>query len=210
MKPKFTVIITTYNRKEQLKIALNSLIKQDETDWETWIIDDGSTDKTEEFILNQQKFDYRIHYFKQKNKGATHAKNKAIMLSKGEYITFLDSDDYYLNKHLSIRKKYLSENPEVEFLHGGAKIIGNQLVPDRYQPKQMIHLSKCIIGGTFVIKNKILEQLGGFNHLPIGSDSELYERATKANINIHKIPDQTYVYNRMSENSITHNYNKNK
>lgn len=208
MKPKFSVIIATYNRKQQLKIALNSLLNQDENNWEAWIIDDGSTDKTYELIENLQKIDQRINYFRQKNKGAIHAKNKGIQLSNAEFITFLDSDDYYLNNHLSLRKKYLNENPKVDFLHGGAIIIGNQYVPDRNQTDQMIHLSKCIIGGTFFIKNKILKQLGGFNELPIGTDAELYERAIKANIIIHKISDETYVYNRIDNNSITHNFIK--
>lgn len=208
MKPKFSVIIATYNRKQQLKIALNSLLNQDENNWEAWIIDDGSTDKTYELIENYQKIDQRINYFRQKNKGAIHAKNKGIQLSNAEFITFLDSDDYYLNNHLSLRKNYLNENPKVDFLHGGAIIIGNQYVPDRNQTDQMIHLSKCIIGGTFFIKNKILKQLGGFNELPIGTDAELYERAIKANIIIHKISDETYVYNRIDNNSITHNFNK--
>lgn len=193
---------------EQLKIALNSLLNQDENNWEAWIIDDGSTDKTYELIENYQKIDQRINYFRQKNKGAIHAKNKGIQLSNAEFITFLDSDDYYLNNHLSLRKKYLNENPKVDFLHGGAIIIGNQYVPDRNQTDQMIHLSKCIIGGTFFIKNKILKQLGGFNELPIGTDAELYKRAIKANIIIHKISDETYVYNRIDNNSITHNFIK--
>lgn len=193
---------------EQLKIALNSLLNQEENNWEAWIIDDGSTDKTYELIENYQKIDQRINYFRQKNKGAIHAKNKGIQLSNAEFITFLDSDDYYLNNHLSLRKKYLNENPKVDFLHGGAIIIGNQYVPDRNQTDQMIHLSKCIIGGTFFIKNEILKQMGGFNELPIGTDAELYERAIKANIIIHKISDETYVYNRIDNNSITHNFIK--
>lgn len=208
MKPKFSVIIATYNRKQQLKIALNSLLNQEENNWEAWIIDDGSTDKTYELIENYQKIDQRINYFRQKNQGAIHAKNKGIQLSNAEFITFLDSDDYYLNNHLSLRKNYLNENPKVDFLHGGAKIIGNQYVPDRNQTDQMIHLSKCIIGGTFFIRNEILKQMGGFNELPIGTDAELYERAIKANIIIHKISDETYVYNRIDNNSITHNFNK--
>lgn len=209
MKPKFSVIIATYNRKKQLKIALNSLLKQDEPNWEAWIINDGSTDGTHELIQNYIKSDDRFNYYQQNNQGVISAKNKGIELSTAKYITFLDSDDYYLINHLSIRKKYLNENPKVEFLHGGTKVIGNQFVPDRNNPNQLIHLSKCIIGGTFFIKNKVLKQLGGFNDLPIGTDAELYERAKKADVNIHKISEKTYVYNRTNDDSITHNFNKN-
>src|SRR5690625_7406100 len=99
MKPKFSVIIATYNRKQQLKIALNSLLNQDENNWEARFIDDGSTDKTYELIENLQKIDQRINYFSQKNKEATKAKNKEIQLCKSEFITFLDSDDYNLNNN---------------------------------------------------------------------------------------------------------------
>src|SRR5690625_7552947 len=108
MKPKFSVIIATYNRMEQLKIALNSLLNQDENNWEAWIIDDGSTDKTYELIENYQKIDQRINYFRQKNKSAIQAKNKGIRLSNAAFITFLNSDDYYLNNYSSQRNNYLN------------------------------------------------------------------------------------------------------
>jgi glycosyltransferase involved in cell wall biosynthesis len=91
--PFFSVIITTYNRADLLVRALDSLICQTENDWEAIIIDDGSNDDTAERIspfLNSEK---RIVYIRQQRRGASVAKNTGIFLSKGKYITFLDSDD---------------------------------------------------------------------------------------------------------------------
>lgn len=207
MKPLFSVIIATYNREHPLKHALDSLLNQTETNWEAVIINDGSTDATDTMIQDYLQ-DKRFNYFKQTNSGVPQAKNKGIELANAEYITFLDSDDIYESEHLAIRKQYLNENPEVEFLHGGVKIVGDKYVLDRRNLDQMIHLSKCIIGGTFFIKNQVLRQLGGFKNLPIGTDSELYERAVKAELNILKVSDETYIYNRMDKDSITHNFKR--
>lgn len=209
MKPKFSIILTTYNRSHLLVRALNSLTAQTFKDWEGIIIDDGSTDDTEdevhEFIL---KYD-NIHYFKQENRGEAGAKNKGISLSCGEYISFLDSDDEYRHDHLETRNQILNRYPDIQILHGGVKVIGDEYVPDRKNPSRMIHLSECIIGGTFFIEQKAMKILGGLRNIPIGADSDLFERAVGLNMKISKTKFPTYIYHRTSQDSITHNFLRN-
>lgn len=206
--PKFSIVIATYNRAGFLNRALDSLISQTEADWEAWIIDDGSTDHTEDILKDYLSKYKNIYYHKINKSGEAYAKNTGISLSTGEYITFLDSDDAYEPDHLAHRKTILQHNPETQLLHGGIKIIGDPFVPDRHQPNTSIHLSQCIIGATFFIHHEAISILNGFEKLPIGNDAALYEKAVKANLNILKSDYPSYIYYRNHSDSITHNIAK--
>lgn len=201
----FSVIITTYNRALLLKRALESLIAQTEKDWEAIIIDDGSTDDTYDQIKLYLDNHPKIRYIKQNNQGTVSAKNAGIASSKGMFITFLDSDDEYALNHLETRREILEQNPNVEFLYGGARIIGNQYVPDRHDHSKLIHLSDCVIGGTFFIKKEVAIALRGFRPFPVGTDADLFERISKTKTVLLKTELPTYIYHRELEDSITHN-----
>jgi glycosyltransferase involved in cell wall biosynthesis len=89
---KYTVsiCIPTYNRKEYLKETINSILAQTYKDFEIVVVDDGSTDGTEDMI---KKLDVPVTYFWQPNSGDAAARNKLIELAQGKYISFIDSDD---------------------------------------------------------------------------------------------------------------------
>lgn len=201
-RPFFSIIITTYNRAELLKRALNSLVSQSEVNWEAIIIDDGSTDHTQT-IVNSFLKDKRLHYYRQKNTGFIGAKNKGIELAEGEYITFLDSDDEYKRNHLRHRKMYLVSHPRVDFLRGGVKIIGEEYVPDVYNPGKEIHLSKCAIAGTFFLKREVLDKLEGFQGEPLSTDADFLSRAEKEDFKIVEVDVPSYIYHRDTESSVT-------
>lgn len=98
--PFFSIIIPTYNRAYLLPTAIESVLKQTFINWELIIIDDGSTDNTEEMVNSFQ--DKRIHYYYQKNQERCIARNNGISKALGKYICFLDSDDYYLTNRLEL------------------------------------------------------------------------------------------------------------
>lgn len=200
------MVIATYNRSEMLKTALDSLLAQSIKDWEAWVIDDGSTDNTEEIIQVYLDENPALNYLKQTNQGVAAAKNKGVQQARGKYITFLDSDDQYKANHLESRMKIIERYPEVDLLHGGVEIIGEEYVPDKYNDGRKIHLSECTIGATFFIRKKIFNLLGGFKKLPIGTDADFFERSKEAGLKILKTELPTYVYNRSHGDSITHNY----
>jgi len=185
-----------------LKRALQSLIRQTETDWEAIIIDDGSTDNTE---LEIKPFlnDNRLQFIYQKNAGYSLAKNSGIFLAKGKYITFLDSDDEYLLNHLETRKEILAKHPEIDFLYGGLSVIGNEYVPDRFDNHKLIHLNDCVIGGTFFIKKELALSLNGFRDIAMGSDAEFFDRVGATGCAIQKTSIPTYVYHRENPDSLT-------
>lgn len=95
----FSIIIPTYNRADMISNSINSVIKQIYTNWELIIVDDGSTDNTD-IVINNFK-DQRIKYFKTKNQGRSSARNYGIEQAKGNYLCFLDDDDYYYDNFLS-------------------------------------------------------------------------------------------------------------
>ncbi len=104
MSPLVSVILPTHNRSMFLNRAIESVLKQTYKNWELIIVDDASTDGTEELFKDISLQDERIQYHKlEKNGGACIARNMGIRLSKGEYITFLDSDDEYFPKKIELQ-----------------------------------------------------------------------------------------------------------
>jgi glycosyltransferase involved in cell wall biosynthesis len=202
-RPFFSIIITTYNRAQIIQRALDSLVSQIERDWEAVIVDDESTDDTYLRILPYLCSNQKIRYIKKVHSGEALSKNEGINSSSGKYISFLDSDDEYDPIHLQSRKAILKTYPSVRFLHGGAKIIGNQYVPDRFDYKKRINLSECVIGGTFFIERDLIFQLNGFRNIILGTDADLFERASQAGISIMETKSPTYIYHHENEDSIT-------
>ena len=99
---KISLIILIYNAEKYLSDCLESIINQTFRDIEIICINDGSTDKSELIIKEYAKKDKRIFLYNQKNLGAGAARDKGVELSKGEYISFIDSDDLFHNKTLEI------------------------------------------------------------------------------------------------------------
>jgi len=202
-QPYFSIIITTYNRAQLLKRALDSLISQTEDDWEAIVVDDGSTDDTYSHVLPYLTSYSKIKYLRKVHSGEAMTKNTGIQSSTGKYISFLDSDDEYDPIHLESRKTILRQNPAVRLLYGGAYIIGNQYVPDRFNHEKKINLDDCVIGGTFFIERNTIFQLEGFRKILLGTDADLFDRAIKAGIVMMETNLPTYIYHRESEDSIT-------
>ncbi len=95
-EPLFSIIITTYNRASLLPRAINSVLNQSCQNFELIVIDDGSTDNTEE-VIKPFKNNRRITYYKlEENKGIAVARNRGLDLATGDYITFVGSDDELL------------------------------------------------------------------------------------------------------------------
>lgn len=206
--PFFSVIITTYNRAGLLIRALESLISQEEIDWEGIIVDDGSTDNTATAVLPYLKPGSKLRYLRQQNSGYSDAKNTGIFSATGKYVTFLDSDDEYNPQHLASRRKILMNHKSLKFLHGGLQVIGSHLVPDRFDHSKMISLSDCVIAGTFFIRRDIAVLFKGFKKIDLGSDGDFFDRLESAGIRIMKTDIPTYVYHRDTPHSITNSFAK--
>jgi glycosyltransferase involved in cell wall biosynthesis len=141
MPPFFSVIITTYNRCNFISIAITSVVKQTFHDWELIIIDDGSVDKTKD-VVKPFLTDIRIKYYYQNNQERSIARNNGLEKAKGEYICFLDSDDYYLENHLATFRKYIEQQnfPQDVIFYSNRLIKQNDAYikkPYLYQPSSI-------------------------------------------------------------------------
>ena len=112
-RPFVSVVIPTYNRSRQVRVALESVLAQTYAELEVIVVDDGSTDGTGEIIqqLTSQHADHGkpIRYFPQGNQGPSVARNKGIEQARGEWIAFLDSDDVWLPDKLELQVQALQQ-----------------------------------------------------------------------------------------------------
>ena len=107
---KFSIIIPAYNAEKTIAKCIESIASQTYKNLEIIIINDGSNDKTQEIVLEYMKNDNRIKLINQKNKGVSYSRNKGIEKAKGEYINFIDADDYIEKNTLEEIEKLTKRN----------------------------------------------------------------------------------------------------
>jgi len=133
--PDVSVIMPAFNAERYIEESISSVINQTFNEWELIIVNDNSTDKTQE-IIDRYKYDKRIISVSNKNcLGAAKSRNKAINLSQGTYIAFLDSDDIWDESKLEIQLKFMNEN-NIKFSFSSYRVIDEEgsIIGHRYAP----------------------------------------------------------------------------
>ena len=179
---RFSIIIPTYNRAAFLPKAIESVLSQTYTDWELIIVDDGSTDNTKDVVA--QYSDSRIRYIYQENAERSAARNNGITYAKGEYICFMDSDEYIDNNRLELLLKGIenSGNKDACF-YTDIRFEGyeNYIREGKpfYFPINKDDLIRFIIGAPQLCCSTEILRKHQFNPaLSIGEDMELLFRIT--------------------------------
>lgn len=203
-EPIVSIILPTFNREKLIVRAINSVLNQTIQNWELIIVDDGSTDKTFDVVNSYLQKQENIRYIKHSNRRPPLSQNVGIISSVGKYISFLGSDDEYKPTYLEERINFLQAHSNVDLIHGGVEIIGHPFVKDKNDLSKEIHLSECVIGGTFFGKRKVFLELDGFRNLKYSDDSNFFERAIQK-FKIEKVDFPTYVYYRDTPDSICSN-----
>jgi glycosyltransferase involved in cell wall biosynthesis len=124
-EPRLSVIIPCYNYALFLPDALKSLQQQVFTNWECWVVDDGSTDTTAAIAQQVAALDDRIHYIYQVNQGQPSARNAGLLQARGEYIQFLDADDLLEPMKLVVQLTYLDKHAETDIVYGDVRYFKN-------------------------------------------------------------------------------------
>jgi len=109
-KPGISVVIPTYNRAGCISEAIDSVLAQTRADFEIIVVDDGSTDATQEVLA---RYGNRIRYIYQENAGVSAARNRGVREARGEWVAFLDSDDEWLPEKLDRQTACLAIYPDV-------------------------------------------------------------------------------------------------
>ncbi len=107
--PLISVIVPVYNKERHLKRCLDSLVRQTYENLEIILINDGSTDKSAELISEYIQLYRNVYVFDQENQGASSARNYGMEKARGEYICFVDSDDYVYEDYVSYLYKILND-----------------------------------------------------------------------------------------------------
>ena len=97
-----SIIVPVYNAEKYISRCVDSVLRQTYTDWELLLINDGSTDSSEKICLNYAENDKRIKYFSKSNEGPGPTRFFGVNKAQGEYIYFIDSDDYISDIALEI------------------------------------------------------------------------------------------------------------
>lgn len=124
MNPLVTIIIPCYNQGQFLSEAIESVICQTYNNWECIIVNDGSSDNSEEVALAYTKKDIRILYLSQENQGPSAARNHGIQVSHGEYILPLDADDLISSTYIEKAISHFIEHPETKLVYCRADKFG--------------------------------------------------------------------------------------
>lgn len=166
--PSVSVCMPTYNRRGYLREALKSVFAQTYKDYEVVIVDDGSTDGTEEMIKNAG---YDVRYYRSNHIGQSAARNKLIEFAQGRYITFLDSDDLLFPNTVERLMDIIDSYGPNVFAYGsyiGVDEKGNEVKKKQYKLPvgnivtelfEFVHVHSC---GTMCAK-RIYEEAGGFD-----------------------------------------------
>lgn len=117
VRPLISVVIPFYNREDTLSYCIDSVLKADYDNLEVILVDDGSTDCSPAIGREYSARDNRVHYHRQQNSGVSSARNTGLMNARGEWITFIDSDDIVLPDHFNIVS---NENKYADLLMTGA------------------------------------------------------------------------------------------
>lgn len=124
MNPTVSVIIPSYNHAHFLPFSVESVLRQTFADYEIVIVDDGSTDNSQQVVA--QYSDSRIRYIFQKNKGLAGARNTGIREARGEYLAFLDADDLFAETKLEVQVGWLRDHPSAGLVAGGWNLIDDK------------------------------------------------------------------------------------
>lgn len=106
---KVSIIVPVYNAEDNLDRLINKIQDQDYKEYELIFIDDGSTDKSKEIILNYKKNNEKIIYMSQENSGPGIARNKGLDIASGDYIIFIDADDDFKANMIADMVSYIEE-----------------------------------------------------------------------------------------------------
>lgn len=120
-----SVIIPSYNASKFIDFTVNSVLAQSYSNFELIIVDDGSTDDTE-IKIKKYLLDERVRYFKIKNGGVSNARNFGANISKGEYICFLDADDFFLPNNLQEKVDVLDSNESIGLIHADVLMVDEE------------------------------------------------------------------------------------
>ena len=182
-KPKVSIIIPTFNERQYVVSAIESILNQTYYDYEIIVIDDGSTDSTDKALAPYKS---KIRYFQQDNQGVAVSRNQGIAMAQGDLIAFLDADDLFLPHKLAMQVDYFDRDPDLGMTISGWRVVDAQgkeisdVEPWKYAPQ--LNLATAVLykparPSATIIRRKWCAKANGFDaSLSSGEDLDLLLR----------------------------------
>jgi glycosyltransferase involved in cell wall biosynthesis len=182
--PKVSVVIATYNHAAYLPMAVESVLGQTFLDYEIIVVNDGSTDNTDA-VMQPYLSHEKVRYHTKPNGGQASAKNYGIREARGEYIAFLDADDFWEPTKLARQVKLLESDPEVGVVYSEVRVVGpaGEDIPCEPASRFRGYILPYLFGNNFLpfsstmVRKGLLEAHGFFDEgLVMGIDYDLWLR----------------------------------
>lgn len=210
MDVKVSILIPCYNAERWISQAVESALNQTYSNKEVIVIDDGSTDNSLQII---KTFGDRLQWETQENRGGNHTRNRLLALSTGEWLQYLDSDDYLQADKIEKQVRFLSENPDTdiiyspsiyEYNHGDGSSTQN-IFPISEPHDPWILLARWFLPqtGSPLWRKQAIIDVGGWKiDQPCCQEHELYLRLLKNNKQFAYCPETGSVYRQWSEETV--------
>lgn len=187
---RFSVIIPLYNKAPYIEKALRSVFAQTFTDFELIVVDDGSKDGSaeiaERLLSGQGTQAAPFRLIRQANSGVSTARNNGVTASQGEYVCFLDADDWWEPTFLEGMNRLIGECPEAGlyctnyyYVHKGKNLVKLNIPTGYINYCREYAKSMCMIASSSssCMKREIFDEMGGFKPaLKLGEDFDLWVR----------------------------------
>lgn len=215
--PFVSIIVPIYNTEKFLDECIQCVLVQSYEDWELLLVNDGSTDKSPSICEKYESLDTRIRVIHKENTGVSDSRNKAIDLAQGEYIMFLDADDYWLDSFFLQKFVEIINVYDLDILRGEYKavdILGNELlecpltnIKQQYANKILtssIFYTNIMCGENFLwlsmVRRSVIGDLRFNTNRSFLEDMEFYANLLLKSLRCMYIPFRFYAY-RKNENS---------
>ena len=171
-QPIVSVIVPTYQCDSFLRQAIESVFNQTDCDYELIIVDDGSTDLTRPIVESYFGYHSELHYIYQENQGVCAARNHGLQRAKGEFVVFLDADDFFLPGKLAAQVSVFLEKPEVGIVHSGWRRINaaGEMLTDVRPWETVPELTlenwlrfKPVLPSAMMFRKSWLDKISGFD-----------------------------------------------
>lgn len=206
--PRVSVIIPAYNGAAYLDQAIESALHQEGTDLEIIVVDDGSTDDTDKVLA---RYHGKVVSLYQENRGMASARNQGIAASTGEFLAFLDQDDYWLDRKLTAQLALFERRSQVGLVYSDSLFLqGTRYLTDTFFTLCPPHRGRVFVQllldsfipiPTVVVRRECLEDVGLFDErLRICADYDLWLRVA-ARYDVDYVPAPLAVYRRHEGNT---------
>ncbi len=205
-RPLISVITPSFNRGAWVGDAVRSVLAQTVREIEHVVVDDGSTDGTFEVLQELAASDDRVQVARQENRGPSAARNRALSMATGTYVTFLDSDDLLPPDRLEKQLRYLEEHPDADAVFGTQELVPAPGIetPDRehWASGRPQHCWSTML----VLRSQILD-VGAFDEeLWDGEDTDLSFRLRGRGLQLDAV-DDVYLLRRFIGDNLTYSTN---